>query len=170
MLNPLILFSLSKPERYDVLRQWYSQLFFRWYDPLTYFSIWNIIIYTFITLFLDEVPIFYKLKMNVLYQTFLGGLYITYIYPKNIKVQYLNIILTDWLLYTVDFFSHQLLFFHSLFYYKESISLSWSEFIIINIPIFLYIRFFPVFYKYNIEEHNLVHLCFIYLFTLYFFT
>ena len=39
MLNPLILFSLSYKERYDVVRQWYSQLFFRWYDPLTYFSI-----------------------------------------------------------------------------------------------------------------------------------
>lgn len=170
MLNPLILFRLSKTERYDVVRQWYSQLSFYWYEPLTYFSMWNIIIYTFITLFLNEVPIFYKLKMNVLYQTFLGGFYITYIYPKNIKVQYLNLILTDWLLYTVDFLSHQLLFFHSLLTYKKSISLSWTEFIIINIPIFLYIRFFPIFYKYNIEEYNLVQLCCFYLCTLYLLT
>ena len=170
MLNPLILFRLSKTERYDVVRQWYSQLSFYWYEPLTYFSMWNIIIYTFITLFLNEVPIFYKLKMNVLYQTFLGGFYITYIYPKNIKVQYLNLILTDWLLYTVDFLSHQLLFFHSLLTYKKSISLSWTEFIIINIPIFLYIRFFQIFYKYNIEEYNLVQLCCFYLCTLYLLT
>ena len=170
MLNPLILFRLSKTERYDVVRQWYSQLSFYWYEPLTYFSMWNIIIYTFITLFLNEVPIFYKLKMNVLYQTFLGGFYITYIYPKNIKVQYLNLILTDWLLYTVDFLSHQLLFFHPLLTYKKSISLSWTEFIIINIPIFLYIRFFPIFYKYNIEEYNLVQLCCFYLCTLYLLT
>lgn len=170
MLNPLILFRLSKTERYDVVRQWYSQLSFYWYEPLTYFSMWNIIIYTFITLFLNEVPIFYKLKMNVLYQTFLGGFYITYIHPKNIKVQYLNLILTDWLLYTVDFLSHQLLFFHSLLTYKKSISLSWTEFIIINIPIFLYIRFFPIFYKYNIEEYNVVQLCCFYLCTLYLLT
>lgn len=170
MLNPIILFNLSNRERYEILQLWHKEIHFRWYDPFTYFSMWNIILYFFITTFLDTIPIFYKLKMNVLLQTFLGGFYISYINPRYIKVPYLNIILTDWLLYTIDFFSHQLLFFYSLFLQEENISISWMEFLIINIPILLYMRYFPIFLKYNIKDIDLMNLFFIYIFILYFFT
>lgn len=170
MLNPITLFNLSYEERLQILNIWYKELYFHWYDPLTYFSVWNIILDFIITKYLNDIPIFYKLKMNVLLQTFIGGFYITYINPRYIKIPYLNLIITDSLLYIIDFFSHQIPFFYSLFYKEENILISWSDFIIINIPILFYIRFFPIYLKYNIKELDLLNLFIIYIFILYFFT
>ena len=105
--------------------------------------------------------------MNVLLQTFLGGLYITYINPRYIKIPYLNLIITDSILYFTDFISHQLPFYFSLFHFSP-LSISWQDFLLINIPISIYLYFFNYEYRYDIQKNDVFTLFITYISILYF--
>lgn len=167
MLNPIVLFSLSNDERYNVLRLWYQEICFSWSSVFSYFSVWNLILSFFITEYFYENDLLYKLKMNVLLQTFLGGFYITYLNPCYIKIPYLNLIITDSILYITDFISHQLPFYFSLFH-SSPMYISWQEFIFINIPISIYLSFFNYEYRYHINKKDLCILFFSYVLSLSF--
>ena len=163
MLNPIVLFSLSNSERYNVLQLWYKDIQFSWSSVFSYFSVWNLLLCFFITEYFNENELFYKLKMNVLLQTFLGGLYITYIKPCYIKIPYLNLIITDSILYICDFISHQLPFYYFLFFHYNPIHISLKESIFINIPILIYFLFFNYEYRYGIKINDIINIFFSYL-------
>lgn len=82
---------------------WYSNLE-SWYDVLqeacTYLSMWNILF-----------PYFFKLDQSTLQYTRLvcsvGGVYMTWIYPKTIPVHYLHLQLEFPLTIFMDLLSHQ---------------------------------------------------------------
>lgn len=164
MLNPSVLFYVTKTERLELLKLWYLGLNFNIIQPFSYFSAWNIIIFIIITFFIQNPsPILYKLKFNTLLQTSIGGFYISYIFPRFIKIPYLNIIIDRSLLYFIDFFSHHFLFLYTLFYEKNIPSFNFSEFFIMNIPFFLYFYIFNIFGKYNIYPEDFISLFQIYL-------
>ena len=163
MLNPIILFYLSNDERYNVLKLWYNDIQFSWSSVFSYFSVWNLFLFFFITNFFNENELLYKLKMNALLQTFLGGFYITYINPCYIKIPYLNLIITDSILYICDFISHQLPFYSFLYFHSHPMDLSWKEFIFINIPISIYFLFFNYEDRYGIKLNDIYILFFSYL-------
>lgn len=164
MLNPLILFEIPSNERLNVLRIWFNEINFSWSSVFSYFSVWNLLLCFFIT---DTNDLLYKLKINVLLQTYLGGLYLSYIYPTYIKIPYLNLIITDSVLYITDFIAHQIPFYYHLLNFS-SITISWQEFIFINFPILTYIYFFDYEYRYNLEKRDLFSLFCIYIVSLYF--
>lgn len=165
MLNPIVLFTLSNEERYNVLQLWYQDIQFSWSSVFSYFSVWNLILYFFITEYCYENELLYKLKMNVLLQTFLGGFYITYINPRYIKIPYLNLMITDSILYGTDFISHQLPFYFSLFH-SSPIHISLQEFIFMNIPISIYLSVFNYEYRYHINKKDVCILFFSYILSL----
>ena len=168
MLNPLLLCSLSSQEKYNVLQLWYKDIHFSWSSVFSYFSVWNLLLSFFLTKFFNENELFYKLKINVLLQTFLGGFYISYINPCYIKIPYLNLIITNSILYSIDFFSHQLPFYYFLLFHSRPMPLSWQEFIFINIPISFYFLFFNYEYRYGININDIFILFLSYIFSLSF--
>jgi len=170
MLNPLLLFSLSNQERYNVLQLWYKDIQFSWSSVFSYFSVWNLLLSFFITEFFNKNELLYKLKINVLLQTFLGGFYITYINPRYIKIPYLNLIITDSILYGTDFISHQLPFYYFLYFHSYPMDLSWKEFIFINIPISIYFLFFNYEERYGIKINDIYILFLSYLLFFNFFS
>lgn len=166
MLNPQILFSLPHQERKHVLELWYHDIHFSWSSVFSYFSVWNLLSFIFISDYFYMNELLYKLKINLLLQTFIGGFYISYLFPKYIKIPYLNLIITDIILYSIDFFSHQLPFFYTLFH-SRPISVSWSDFIIMNLPITFYIIFFDYEYRYGIRLKDIFFLFFYYIIGFY---
>lgn len=155
IINPSYIFDVDQSTRMNVISQWYQSLNFRWYDPFSYFSVW--------TLLIAMTPIsnrfFLLLKFNMMLQTSIGGFYISYYYPRQIVIEYLNLILEGKLLYVIDFLSHHLpllCFFgvYQTYLYPET----FCEYVIMNIPLLSYVILFNVEQKYQLTTSDIRNL------------
>lgn len=171
--NPKFLFArnISTRQKLYILLDWSSSLHFGVKDPLSYFSMWNIIFFgTSLFTPYSYIPL---IRKNMALQCSLGGAYITYIYPKRIKIKYLNnMVLDEMLLSLMDLFAHQSLFFLSAFSIDTCIApmSSFLDFIIVNIPFLLYYTVFSSFSlydKYGLHGSDLQILSIIYLLSLF---
>ena len=165
MLNPCALFKKTRHERTEIVKQWYHQLNFSWKDPLSYFSMWTILF----SILPFQTRIFQLMKSNMILQTSLGGFYMAYVRPKEIKIKYLNLIVDGWLLKLIDLVAHQSLLFLYLygnggtFLYPDN----FFEYYAMNLPLLVYIFNFDMEEKYQFTSSDFFYLAPVYFIILF---
>ena len=163
-MNPVELCTLDIQNRKRRLRTWMSELNFGPRDVLSYYSTWSMIfcLLPFQNRMLDLI------KLNMLLQCSLGGFYFSYIFPCEIKIHYLKLILNGNLLKVMDFCAHQLIFFMYLFKNGMVYPENFIDFFLMNIPMMVYMIFFDIHEKYGIDyEHVKNMIPFYFLFFLF---
>lgn len=175
LLNPKILFSRKMTTRNKLLLtcEWLNSLSFKWYEPLTYFSTWNILFFICTTYYpvWNTIYIVPLIRKNIAMQCALGGGYITYIHPRSIIIPYLNMELDSILLKLIDLVAHQSFFFysiHSMYDKKNKISCLF-DYIICNSPILLYSLCFSIYSKYRLRQFDIQNLFILYFLCIYLF-
>ena len=151
-LNPLDLISIDREQRIARIQEWQKTIDFKWWEPIEYFSVWNLVVFF---LFPVEFSFLQQLKFLMLLQTSIVGLYMTYVYPKGIDIHYLRINCSGKLLSGIDFMAHQLPFFYSLFFHPFYEFKNLYLLIFLHSPIFLYLFLKDVKYLYQVRINDM---------------
>lgn len=162
-LNPLDLISIDREQRIARIQEWQKTIDFKWWEPIEYFSVWNLVVFF---LFPVEIPFLQQLKFLMLLQTSIVGLYMTYVYPKGIDIHYLKIHCSGKLLSGIDFMAHQLPFFYSLFFHPFYEFRNLYLLIFLHFPIFTYLFVKDVRHLYQVRIHDMFVSGTIYIFIL----
>ena len=161
MFNPRLLFNYSSDEVRHIVKKWNSELNFHWYDPIQYFSTWNICAFL---LFPTSITWLQQIKFFMLLQTSLVGMYMTYVYPRVIKIHYLQLECDSFILQIIDSLFHQLPFFYSLLFHPYYPLESRLEKMMVHVPILFYISQQDFFHLYQVRDIDFRFLLFMYLF------
>lgn len=150
-MNPMELMKMTSENRSVTLRKWVKHLDFSLYDIFSYYSTWAMILYT--------IPINHRIFQltvkNMLLQCSMGGFYFSYIFPKKINIFYLDLYLDGILLKVMDFLAHQLIFLSYIITNRQLQPENIVEFMIMNLPIFIYLTNFDYTNKYGLELQHL---------------
>lgn len=149
----------------ETLQNWYTSIRFSWKEFFSYYSTWAIVCF-FIPF---QNRLFQLMKFHMILHASLGGAYISYIYPKILHVNYMNIILDGFLLQVVDFFAHQVFLIFLCQYQNRPIMCNLVEFCIVNTPLVIYLCHFNVGYRYGLRIRDMLFLLVLYIFFLFFF-
>lgn len=159
MFNPSELLSLPAPEVKRRLVGWTESLNFKWYEPFEYFSVWNLFMFFFVP---DRIAWLQQIKFQMAFQTYLVALYMTYVYPKQIKIHYLNIVANGKILQCIDFLAHQCPFYYCIFFEKRYPLETFFQFALVHAPIVFYFLFENVRHMYQVRMHDIIVLSFFY--------
>jgi hypothetical protein len=159
MLNPIELLSLPTSTAKRRVQEWKQNLYFKWYEPFEYYSTWNLVMFFLVP---DHVKLLQQVKFQMLFQTYMVALYMTYIYPRHIKIHYLNLEIDGIVLQFVDFLAHQCPFYYSFFFEKQYPLESIFQYIIIHFPILLYFSLEDVMHMYHVRSFDIIILSVLY--------
>ena len=148
----------ERKEKILFLKTWWKTVRLDWKAFTSYFTVWTSIV-NFLPL---TNPLFIQIKHNMLLQTFIGGFYITFLYPTRLEVPYLNAVIRGKTLILIDIISHQLPFFYFLSQCGIQKITSFSDFWIVNVPILTYIYVHKGLKKYHLLNNDIVNLFMIY--------
>lgn len=158
MFHPSIIWRLNREEIKRELVQWYQSISLERIVPefLSYYSAWNfmiILISNYIVLhdILSYVPLL------VAIQCFIGGFYVTHIYPRHITISYLQMYVDDIFLIIMDIVSHQL---PLLYVSRPPQKLDLIHWLPGNIPFLIYWSKFSVSKKYELDRFDIL-ICFL---------
>lgn len=188
-LNPRYLLALTMNECMEEIQEWRQNLDFSWKDVFSYFSTWAICA----SMIPFQTKLFQLVRFNMILQAAIGGFYITYIHPKEIKIHYLHLIVDGFLLKMIDLVAHQSLLFIYLYFGAGITSAngpigpsgpsgpigpigpigptSFFEYIIMNLPFCIYLMNFDLEEKYGVNRIDLMKMLpFYYLFIFFIFS
>lgn len=151
-LNPIDLICIDREQRLSQIQEWKKTIHFKWWEPIEYFSVWNLVAFF---LFPVEFPFLQQLKFLMLLQTSIVGLYMTYVYPKGLDIHYLKIHCSGKLLSGIDFIAHQLPFFYSLFFHPFYQFHNLYLLFFLHFPILFYLFLKDVIYLYQVRIHDM---------------
>jgi hypothetical protein len=92
------LWSYTRKEKMLFLKAWLKTVRWEWKAFTSYFTVWTSIV----NLLPLTTPLFLQIKHNMLLQTFIGGFYITFMYPTKLEVPYLNAVVRGKTLILID--------------------------------------------------------------------
>ena len=141
------------------LQSWIQSIDMKWSDPFHYFSVWTFFAFLLIP---DEIILLQQIKWNMLLQTYITGIYLTYVYPKIINIHYLNLKCHGFVLQVVDFIAHQVPFYITFFFQTLYPTTSWLEYIIVNLPLLYYLYKKDIKHYYHVRETDVFVLLIIY--------
>lgn len=184
-LNPRHLLALTMNECMEEIQEWRQNLDFSWKDVFSYFSTWAICA----SMIPFQTKLFQLVRFNMILQAAIGGFYITYIHPKEIKIHYLNLIVDGFLLKMIDLVAHQSLLFIYLYFGTGITSANgpnsgpcgsnsgpcgptcFFEYLIMNLPFSIYLMNFDLEEKYGVKQMDLMKMVpFYYLFIFFIFS
>ena len=150
-MNPIELLKDDWSIRESKINTWVNKLNFTLADVLSYYSTWSMIF----CLVPYENKMIDLMKLNMLLHCSFGGFYFSYISPRKIHIEYLDLILDGFLLKIMDFLAHQLILF--IFLFKKGIIYPENliDYTFMNLPIIIYLYNFDIYHKYGIHMKDL---------------
>ena len=125
----------------------------KWSDPFHYFSVWTLLAFLLIP---EDIILLQQIKWNMLTQTYMTGLYLTYVSPKIIKIHYLNLQCNGIVLQMVDFIAHQIPFYYIFLFERVTPTKNWLEFLIVNLPLLYYLYKKDIKHYYHVRETDVL--------------
>lgn len=125
----------------------------------SYFTIWTL--FSLLFYMYNPNPWLKGFVKTMVYQSSIGGMYLTYIYPRNIYVAYCNLHMKGMLMKISDFFSHHV----PVIWVVQNISLdeiSFFQRILWVSPLLIYMIFHSVYEKYQIRPIDIYRLFFVF--------
>lgn len=80
---------------------------FRWCDPFTYFSVWNLL-FGFISVIYPQSEMICSMTRCSMILSSVGGAYVAYIYPRYVRIWYLEMMIKGIIFYMIDILFHHL--------------------------------------------------------------